>query len=151
METEERSDDIFFLKENLDIKVIDHGDTYTDSVKSKNVVRCPECEEFVYLEDGDCQTEKIGKDTSIITGEKRTYDLTCAKCKCHFEATEVDKHVETAAVFVYTPLILLLISVILILIFRGLGISLGEFICCVVCALSSIWLIILVIICIIFD
>lgn len=149
--TEERSDNVLILKENLDIKVIDHGDTYTDPAEVKYAVRCPECGEFVYLEDGDCQTEKIGKDTSIVTGEKRTYDLTCDKCGCHFEATEVYKHVETSALIVYTPFVLLPISLILMILFYEFGISLGEVICGVVCALSLIWLIILLIICIIFG
>lgn len=149
--TEERSYNIFYLKENLDIEVIDHGDTYTDMVGVRNAVRCPECGEIVYLEDSDCETEKIGKDTSIVTGEKRTYDLTCDKCGCHFKATEVYKHVETAALIVYTPFVLLTISLILMLVFYEFGISLGEAVCGVVCAFSLIWLIILVIICIIFG
>lgn len=147
----EKSDSLFTIKENLEIKVIDHGDTYTDPVKVKDAVCCPECGEIVYLENGDCQTEQIGKDTSIVIGEKRTYDLTCDKCECHFEATEVDKHVEAVALIVYTPFILLFISFILMLVFYGLGISIGEVICGVICALSLIWLIILVIICAIFD
>lgn len=147
----DKSDDLFTIKENLDIEVIDHGDTYTDPVEVKDAVCCPECGEIVYLEGGDCESEKIGKDTSIVTGEKRTYDLICDKCGCHFEATEVDKHVETSALIVYTPFILLLTSVILGLVFYGLKISLGEAICCVICAVSLIWLTILFIICCIFD
>ena len=147
----EKSDDVFILKENLDIKVIDHGDTYVDPIKTKDAVCCPECGEVVYLEDDDCETEKIGKDTSIVQGERRKYDLICDKCGCHFEATEVDKHVEAAALIVYTPFILLIISFILLIVFCGLGISLGEIICGIICALSLIWLFTLAIICVIFG
>ena len=150
--TEKRSDDAFILKENLEIKVIDHGDTHCDPIKTKDAVCCPECGEVVYLEDGDCKTTKIGNDdTSVVCGEKRTYSLTCDKCGCHFEATEVDKHVETATLVVYTPFILFIISFILLIVFCGLGISLGEIICGFVCALSLIWMVALVIICSIFD
>lgn len=146
--TEERSDDVFILKENLDIKVIDHGDTYTDPVKVKDAICCPECGEIVYLEDGDCKTTKIGNDdTSVVQGDERTYDLICSKCGCHFEATEVDKHVETATLAVYMPGILFFISFILTFVFSALGIVLGEIICGVVCALSLIWLTTLAIIC----
>lgn len=143
----EKSDDLFTIKENIKIKVIDHGDTHCDPIKTKDAVCCPECGEIVYLEDGDCKTEKIGKDTSIVTGERRTYDLICDKCECCFEATEVDKHIEAAALIVYTPFILLFISFILMFVFHGLGIIIGEAICSVVCALALIWLIILFIIC----
>lgn len=150
--SEKRSDDAFILKENLEVKVIDHGDTYCDPIKTKDAVCCPECGEVVYLEDGDCQTENIGKDdTSIVNGEKRIYNLKCSKCGCHFEATEVDKHVETAALVVYTPVILFIISFILLFVFSGLRISLGEIICGVICVLSLIWLLTLVLICVIFD
>lgn len=148
MTAEERSDDVFILKENLDIKVIDHDDTYTDPVKVKDAICCPECGEIVYLEDGDCKTTKIGNDdTSVVCGDERTYSLTCDKCGCHFEATEVDKHVETATLAVYTPVILFFISFILTFVFSALGIVLGEIICGVVCALSLIWLTTLAIIC----
>lgn len=143
----EKSDDLFTIKENLEIKVIDHGDTYTDPVKVKDAICCPECGEIVYLEDGDCKIEKIGKDTSVVQGEERTYDLICSKCGCYFEATEVDKHVETAALAIYTPVILFFISFILTFVFSALGIVLGEIICGVVCALSLIWLTTLAIIC----
>lgn len=150
--TEERSDDVFILKENLDIKVIDHGDTNCDPIKTKDAVCCPECGEVVYLEDGDCKTTKIGNDdTSVVCGEERTYSLTCDKCGCHFEATEVDKHVEISALIEYVPVILFIISFIMLFVFTGLEISLGEVICGVVCALSLIWLVILVIICLIFG
>ena len=148
---EKRSDDAFILKENLEIKVIDHGDTYCDPIKPKDAVCCPECGEVVYLKDDDCESEKIGKDTSIVQGEKRKYDLICDKCGCHFEATEVDKHVETAVLIVYIPFILLIISFILLIVFSTLEISLGEFICGVICVLSLIWLFTLAIICVIFD
>jgi hypothetical protein len=149
--TEKRSDDAFILKENLEIKVIDHGDTYCDPIKTKDAVCCPECGEVVYLEDDECVTKKIGSDTSIIEGEERKYDLICDKCGCHFEATEVDKHVEISALIVYVPVILFIISLIMLFAFTGLGISLGEIICGLVCALSLIWLFTLAIICFIFD
>lgn len=149
----DKEDGIFYIKDNVDIKVMEHGDLYEDQNKTKvrYAVCCPECGEFVYLEDGDCETEQIGKDTSIVNGEKRTYDLTCNKCECRFEAIEVDKHVEITALIVYTPFILFFISFILLIVFSVLGISLGEVICGAVCALSLIWLVILVIICFIFG
>ena len=149
----DKEDGIFYLKDNVDIKVMKHGDLYEDQDKKevRYAVCCPECGEFVYLEDGDCEKERIGKDTSIVIGEKRTYDLTCNKCECRFEAIEVDKHVEITALIVYTPFILFFISFILMLVFSVLGISLGEVICGVVCALSLTWLVILVIICLIFG
>ena len=135
--SEKRSDDAFILKENLEIKVIDHGDTHCDPIKTKDAVCCPECGEVVYLEDGNCETTKIGEDdTSVVCGEERKYDLICDKCGCHFEATEVDKHVEPAALVVYTPVILLIISFILMFVFSILGITLGEIICAFICAVS---------------
>ena len=104
----EKSDDLFTIKENLEIKVIDHGDTYTDPVKVKDAVCCPECGEIVFLESGSRTSEKHGNpESDIFSSEKITYSLVCSSCGCSFNATEHIKKTAWSIIFlIYVPIVI---------------------------------------------
>ncbi len=108
----EKSDDLFTIKENLEIKVIDHGDTYTDPVKVKDAVCCPECGEIVFLENGSRTSEKHGDpESDVFSSEKITYSLVCSSCGCSFNATEHIKNISWSIIFlIYVPFVLLILS-----------------------------------------
>lgn len=104
----DKSDDLFVIKENLDIEVIDHGDTYTDPVEVKDAVCCPECGEIVFLDSGSRTSEKHGDpESDVFSSEKITYSLVCSSCDCSFKATEHIKNIAWSIIFaIYVPIVI---------------------------------------------
>ena len=110
----DKEDGIFYLKDNVDIKVTEHGDLYEDQDKKevRYAVCCPECGEIVFLENGSRTSEKHGDpESDIFSSEKITYSLVCSSCGCSFKATEHTKNIAWSIIFlVCVPAVMLLLS-----------------------------------------
>ena len=149
----EKSDDLFTIKENLEIKVIDHGDTYTDPVKVKDAVCCPECGEIVFLENGSRTSEKHGDpESDVFSSEKITYSLVCSSCGCSFNATEHIKNISWSIIFlIYVPIVMCFLSFMFILIGEVVEQDKIKLISSIVFACFALWLIVLYAIAFIFG
>lgn len=149
----EKSDDLFTIKENLEIKVIDHGDTYTDPVKIKDAICCPECGEIVFLDSGSRTSEKHGDpESDVFSSEKITYSLVCSSCGCSFKATEHIKNIAWSIVFViYVPIVGCFLSFLSILIGEVVKQDKIKLISSIVFACFAIWLLVLIVLAFIFG
>lgn len=143
----DKEEGIFYLKDNVDIKVMEHGDLYGDQDKKevRYAVCCPECGEIVFLDSGSRKSEKHGDpDSDVFSSEKITYDLVCSSCDCSFKTTEHVKNIAWSIIFVlYVPAVIGFLSFLSILIGevveqeKIINISAIVFACC------ALWLIVL--------
>lgn len=64
----DKENEIFYLKDNVDIEVMEHGDLYEDQDKKevRYAVCCPECGEIVFLDSGSRTSEKHGDPESDV-------------------------------------------------------------------------------------
>lgn len=106
----DKEDEIFYLKDNVDIEVVEHGDLYEDQDKKevRYAVCCPECGEIVFLDSGSRTSEKYGDpESDVFSSEKITYSLVCSSCDCNFKATEHIKKTAWSIVFlIYVPIVI---------------------------------------------
>lgn len=109
----DKENGIFYLKDNVDIKVTEHGDLYEDCEEEvRYAVCCPECGEIVFLENGSRTSEKHGDpESDVFSSEKITYSLVCSSCGCSFNATEHIKNISWSIIFlICVPFVLLILS-----------------------------------------
>lgn len=141
----DKSDDLFTIKENLNIEVIDHGDTYTDPVEVKDAVCCPECGEIVFLDSGSRKSEKHGDpESDVFSSEKITYDLVCSSCDCSFKATEHIKNIAWSIIFaIYVPIVVGFLSFLSTIIGEVVKQEKIKFVSLIIFACCALWLIVL--------
>ena len=106
----DKENEIFYLKDNVDIEVMEHGDLYEDQDKKevRYAVCCPECGEIVFLDSGSRTSEKHGDpESDVFSSEKITYDLVCSSCDCRFKTTEHIKKTAWSIIFlIYVPIVI---------------------------------------------
>lgn len=143
----DKEDGIFYLKENVDIKVMEHGNLYEDQDKQevKYAVCCPECGEIVFLDSGSRKSEKHGDpESDVFSSEKITYNLVCSSCGCSFNTTEHIKNIAWSIIFaIYVPSVMCLLSFLLILIGEVVEQEKITFVSGIVFACCALWLIVL--------
>ena len=141
----DKEDEIFYLKDNVDIKVVKHGDLYEDQNKTKvrYAVCCPEYGEIVFLDSGSRTSENTGDpESDVFSSEKITYSLVCSSCSCSFKTTEHIKNTAWSIIFaVYVPIVVCLLSFLLIPIEVTFKQDKITFISLIVFAFCLLWLI----------
>lgn len=141
----DKEDGIFYLKDNVDIKVMKHGDLYEDQDKKevRYAVCCPECGEIVFLDSGSRTSEKHGDpDSDVFSSEKITYSLVCSSCDCSFKATEHIKNIAWSIIFaLYVPIVIWFLSFLSIIIGEVVKQEKIKFISLIIYACCTLWLI----------
>ena len=93
---------IFYLKDNVNTKVVKHGNLYEDQDENeiRYAVCCPECGEIVFLDSGSRKSENTGDpESDVFSSENITYNLMCSSCGCSFKATEHIKNTAWSIIF----------------------------------------------------
>lgn len=143
----DKENEIFYLKDNVDIKVMEHGDLYEDQDKKevRYAVCCPECGEIVFLDSGSRKSEKHGDpESDVLSYENVTYSLVCSSCGCSFNATEHIKNIAWSIIFlIYVPIVMCFLSFLFILIGEVVKQDKIKLISSIVFACFAIWLIVL--------
>ena len=143
----DKEDGIFYLKDNVDIEVMEHGDLYEDQDKKevRYAVCCPECGEIVFLDSGSRTFEKHGDpESDVFSSEKITYDLVCSSCDCRFKTTEHIKKTAWSIIFlIYVPIVMCFLSFMFILIGEVVEQDKIKLISSIVFACFDLWLIVL--------
>lgn len=150
----DKENGIFYLKDNVDIKVMEHGDLYEDCEEEvRYAVCCPECGEIVFLENGSRTSEKHGDpESDVFSSEKITYDLVCSSCNCRFKTTEHIKKTAWSIIFlIYVPIVMCFLSFMFILIGEVVEQDKIKLISSIVFACFALWLIVLYAIAFIFG
>lgn len=151
----DKENEIFYLKDNVDIKVTEHGDLYEDQDKKevRYAVCCPECGEIVFLDSGSRTSEKHGDpESDVFSSEKITYDLVCSSCDCRFKTTEHIKKTAWSIIFlIYVPIVMCFLSFMFILIGEVVKHDKIKLISSIVFACFALWLIVLYILACIFG
>ena len=141
----DKEDGIFYLKDNVDIKVTDHGDLYEDRDEKevRYAVCCPECGEIVFLDSGSRTSEKHGDaESDVFSSEKITYSLVCSSCGCSFKATEHIKKTAWSIIFlIYVPIVIGFLSSLSALIGEMIKQDKIKLISGIVFACCALWLI----------
>ena len=140
----DKENGIFYLKDNVDIKVTEHGDLYEDCEEGvRYAVCCPECGEIVFLDSGSRTSEKHGDpESDIFSSEKITYSLVCSSCGCSFNATEHTKNIAWSIIFlVCVPAVMLCLSFLFILIGEVVEQDKIKLISSIVFACCALWFI----------
>ena len=143
----DKEDGIFYLKDNVDIEVMEHGDLYEDQDKQevKYAVCCPECGEIVFLDSGSRKSEKHGDpESDVFSSEKITYDLVCSSCNCRFKTTEHIKKTAWSIIFlIYVPIVIGFLSFLSALIGEVVKQEKIKFVSLIIFACCALWLIVL--------
>ena len=140
----DKENGIFYLKDNVDIKVTEHGDLYEDCEEGvRYAVCCPECGAIVFLDSGSRTSEKHGDpESDIFSSEKITYSLVCSSCGCSFNATEHTKNIAWSIIFlVCVPAVMLCLSFLFILIGEVVEQDKIKLISSIVFACCALWFI----------
>lgn len=143
----DKEDGIFYLKDNVEIKVTEHGNLYEDQDKKevRYAVCCPECGEIVFLDSGSRTSEKHGDpESDVFSSEKITYSLVCSSCDCRFKTTEHIKKTAWSIIFlIYVPIVVGFLSFLSALIGEVVKQEKIKFVSLIIFACCALWLIVL--------